>query len=136
MRIGESFRRWAFNLMLIAVVSLPLFVVLLELTRGLRGATESSVTIRLGEDALLYAGFFVPYFLGGIIYLAAIEYAGRRRTTPSRWLAIGLAPIVAVGWLVFPVRTSLIEPSIGLNFLISVIAFAVLARQPSTSSLG
>lgn len=135
MRTSESFRRWRFNLILTAVVSLPLFVVLLELTRGFRGASKPAATTRLGEDALLYLGFLIPYALGSIVYLAAMEYASRR-TTPSRWLKIGLAPMVAIGWLLFPVRASLMDPSIGLSFLISVIVFAVLARQPTTSPLG
>ena len=125
----QSLRRWAANLGLLLVVGLPVFAVLLDLTRGFRRDVEShSLVDRLGDLPLFYVGFFLPYVLGGIIYLGGLAIVAKKWRGPQRRLALGLIPVMALGWLVFPLRSSLIEPSIVVSLAMSAVVFALLGR--------
>ena len=131
---NRSLRRWATNVGLLLAVALPVFVVLLDLTRGFRESGEShSIGDRLGDLPLFYVGFFFPYVLGGLCYLVTLAVIAKKWHSSKRALAVGLIPVMAVGWLVFPLRSSLIEPSIALCLVISAVIFALLVRPPDTS---
>lgn len=126
---NRSLRRWAANVGLLLAVALPVFVVLLDLTRSFRGDVEShSLTDRLGDLPLFYVGFFLPYVLGGIIYLVGLTVVGKKWRGAQRGLAIGLIPVMAIGWIVFPLRHSLVEPSILASLAVSAVVFALLVR--------
>lgn len=125
----QSLRRWTTNLGLLLVVGLPVFAFLLDLTRSFRGDVEShSLMDRLGDLPLLYVGFFLPYVLGGMIYLACVGIVAKKWRGSQRWVALGLIPVMALGWIVFPLRSSLMEPSIVVALAVSAVIFASLVR--------
>ncbi len=132
---SQSLRRWAANVGLLLLVALPVFAMLLDLTRSFRGDVEAhSLIDRLGDLPLFYVGFFLPYVLGGMIYLVGLALFARKWRWPQRRLAVSLIPVMALGWIVFPLRASLVEPSILASLAVSAVVFALLVRPlPETA---
>ena len=120
-------RAGAKNLALLLLAILPFFLLLAGFLGRIGGHPTSDV---LGDASVLYLGLLGPVFLGGLVYLACLFAALGRIQTNRRVVAVGLTPLIALGFIPFGVGHVLTISHFLIAFLISLVLYGLLARFP------
>ena len=137
----ETIKRGAFNLLVLMLGWLPLFIVAFllvpALLRGRQSITDLSGIIEAG--GFYYLTFFLPVLLGGLLHQGILAAAERASLKRPRMVAIVVSPVIPAMVIAFGTAPDLVlrfAPAI-LVWLLSycaIIRLPVLIRQEPQSA--
>jgi hypothetical protein len=130
MRIPPTAKTGARNLLVLALVFLPVFLLIAGLLARYTGEDQSSDLV--GTASVLYAGFILPVLAGGVLYLLALFAAVRRSPSRSRALAVLLTPIIALGMVLFGASYVLTAPHFAIALVAALLMYGILVRVPAS----
>ena len=110
------------NLLLMALIALPILLVILAITN------RKQITDPLGEATILYVGFGIPMLLGAIPYLLSLYALAWAWPKHARLLAVLLTPLMALGWVVLGMTSFFDTLGFLIAFGASVLTFGMVVR--------
>lgn len=117
------------NIALLLAVILPLFLILSGLLARATGRDPEADVI--GTTTVLFPGFLGPMLVGGLIYLALLFMTVARARGRERLLAVGLTPLLALGFVLFSAGHVLAISHFLAAFALAALVFGFLVRIPA-----
>ena len=128
MRSSSWWKAGVTDILVLIAGFLPLFLLLAGALARVSGAEESGDL--LGTASVLYPGFVAPVLLGGVLYLLCLFALAQRQRAHRRVWAVGLTPLVALGFLPFGMRDVLTLNHFLIALVIGLLLYGLVVRFP------